>query len=102
MTIEWSFRAKTDLQDLHTYISKDSPYYAKQFLERIFIAVEKLATHPKMGRTVPEANREDVRELLFYNYRIMYQLQPKHIFIVTDIHGSRDPSQLESSPWNIL
>jgi toxin ParE1/3/4 len=102
MTIEWSFRAKTDLQDLHTYISKDSPYYAKQFLEHIFMAVEKLATHPKMGRIVPEANREDVRELLFYNYRIMYQLQAKHIFIVTVIHGSRDLSQLESSPWNIL
>jgi plasmid stabilization system protein ParE len=42
MIIEWSYRARTDLQDLHTYISKDSPNYAKQFVERIFVAVEKL------------------------------------------------------------
>ncbi|MCA9468426.1 MAG: type II toxin-antitoxin system RelE/ParE family toxin [Nitrospira sp.] len=74
MKIEWSNRSRNDLQDLQAYISKDSPYYAKQFLERIFMAVEKLETHPKIGRIVPEANREDVRELLFHNYRIMYQI----------------------------
>jgi addiction module RelE/StbE family toxin len=102
MEIEWSYRARTDLQDLHTYISKDSPYYAKQFIERIFAAVEKLEAHPKIGRIVPEANREDVRELLFHNYRIMYLLQSKKIFIVTVIHGSRDLSQKESPPWKIL
>jgi plasmid stabilization system protein ParE len=102
MEIEWSYRARTDLQDLHTYISKDSPYYAKQFVERIFVAVEKLQVHPKIGRLVPEANREDVRELLFHHYRIMYLLQPDKIFIVTVVHGSRDLSQKESPPWNIL
>ncbi len=101
MKIEWSYRARTDLQDLKTYISKDSPYYAKQFLERIFTAVEKLEYHPKIGRIVPEANREDVREILFHHYRIMYLLQPNTIFIVTVVHGSRGLSLKETPPWNI-
>ena len=102
MEIEWSYRARTDLQDLYTYISKDSPHYAQQFVERIFTAVEKLKTHPKIGRVVPEARQEDVRELLFHNYRIMYLLHPTKIFVVTVIHGSRDLSQQEFPPWNIL
>jgi plasmid stabilization system protein ParE len=50
-----------------------------------------LADFPKIGRTVPEAaGREDVRELIFQGYRIIYLTQPKRVFIVTIIHGSRD------------
>jgi hypothetical protein len=30
MDIEWSLQAKTDLQYLNSYISKDSPFYARQ------------------------------------------------------------------------
>ncbi|WP_447968576.1 type II toxin-antitoxin system RelE/ParE family toxin [Nitrospira sp. M1] len=66
MDIEWSLQAKTDLQSLHTYISKDSPFYARQFVERILVAVEKLQLHPKIGRMVPEAARENVRECIFH------------------------------------
>lgn len=102
MDIEWSLQAQTDLQGLYSYISKDSPFYARQFVERIFLAVEKLRLHPKIGRVVPEAHREDVRELLFHNYRIMYVLETKRIYIVTVIHGSRDLSQSTPPPWNIL
>ena len=30
MDIEWSLQAQTDLQCLHSYISKNSPFYARQ------------------------------------------------------------------------
>jgi addiction module RelE/StbE family toxin len=90
MEIEWSFRARTDIQELHAYISKDSPYYARQFVERILGAVDILRSHPQIGRILPEANRENMRELLVNNYRIIYLLKPNQVFIVTVIHGSRD------------
>lgn len=90
MEIEWSVRARTDIEDLKSYIAKDSPIYARRFADRIFTAVEKLISHPQIGRVVPEANREDVREIIFEHYRIIYLVKPNKVFIVTIIHGSRE------------
>lgn len=43
-----------------------------------------------MGRLVPEADREDVRELIFQGYRIIYRTKPDRVQIITVIHGSRN------------
>jgi plasmid stabilization system protein ParE len=49
MVIEWSRRARTDIRDLKAYIAKDSPYYARRFIERIIVSTdtqnEGLAIH---------------------------------------------------------
>ncbi len=99
--IKWSRRAWADIRDLKAYIAKDSPYYARRFTERIIASVENLETFPKMGRPVPEAEgREDVRELIYQGYRIIYLAQPKQVFIVTIVHGSRDLEGQENKPWD--
>lgn len=101
MVIEWSRRARADIQDLKAYIAKDSPYYARRFVERIVACVEKLAEFPKIGRGVPEAEgREDVRELIYQGYRIIYLTRPDRIFIVTIIHGGWDLAAKEVKPWD--
>jgi len=38
MLIEWTDPALDDLETIRDYIGKDSPYYARQFIERIFDA----------------------------------------------------------------
>ena len=102
MRVEWSLRARTDLRELKAYIAKDSPIYARRFIERIVTAVEKLLQHPQMGRLVPEAQRNDVRELLIQHYRVIYQTQGEQISIVTVVHGSRDMMQQDPPPWKNL
>lgn len=103
MVIEWSRRARTDIRDLKAYIAKDSPYYARRFIERIIDSVEKLADFPKIGRTVPEAeDRNDVRELIYQGYRIIYLTQPDRVFIVTILHGSRNLAAEEIKPWDVV
>ena len=102
MKIEWSARSRTDLKELKNYIGHDSPYYARRFIARIITSVEKLADFPDIGREVPEAGeRENVRELIFQGYRIIYLHQPDHVYIVTVIHGSRDLSGMENKPWEM-
>ncbi|MES9994107.1 MAG: type II toxin-antitoxin system RelE/ParE family toxin [Candidatus Thiodiazotropha sp.] len=101
MAIEWSHRARTDIGDLKTYIAKDSPYYAQRFIDRILASVEKLQAFPRSGRAVPEAEgREDVRELIYQGYRIIYLTRSEGVFIVTIIHGSRDLAANEVKPWD--
>ncbi len=55
-----------------------------------------------MGRTVPEAEgRDDVRELIYQGYRIIYLTRPDGVFIVTILHGSLDLDADEVKPWDI-
>jgi plasmid stabilization system protein ParE len=89
------------MRELRAYIAQDSPHYARRFVEKIFKAAETLTEHPQIGRKVPEAGREDIRELIFQNYRIIYHIKPEQVYIVTVIHGSRDLAGQEDKPWEI-
>lgn len=82
MRINWTEPALEDLEAIQAYIAKDSSFYARQFIERIFDASTKLESFPKIGRRVPEAEeRTDIRELIFQGCRIIYLIQPEHITI---------------------
>ena len=91
--IIWTEPAVEHLQAIFDYISKDSEYYARVFIEKIINTVEKLTIFPEIGRIVPEYGKSNVRELLYQNYRIIYRLEGSRILIVTVIHGSRDLTQ---------
>jgi toxin ParE1/3/4 len=65
MRILWTDPAIEDLRNLHGYIARDSEVYASSFVQRIILAVEKLAGFPRLGRVVPEADEETIRELLY-------------------------------------
>ena len=68
MKIEWSPRAERELTQLRDYIAQDSPFYARQFTERLIHTVERLTTLPRSGRTVPEAGHQDaIREVIFHS-----------------------------------
>ncbi len=100
MRVSWAEPALEDLEAIQAYIAKDSNFYARQFVERIFDATIKLDVFPEIGRRVPEAEeRANVRELIFQGYRIIYLIQPENVTIITVIHGSRDLAGLEDKPW---
>ncbi len=102
MKIEWTEPALDDLETIRDYISKDSPYYARQFIERIFDAVKVLQGHQKIGRPVPEADHKNVRELIFQGYRIIYRVKLDRVQIAAVIHGSRNLSAKENKPWDVI
>jgi plasmid stabilization system protein ParE len=102
MPVRWSEPALDDLSSIKAYIAKDSPPYARRFIERIFDAAEKLADFPELGRKVPEADYQDhIREIFFQNYRIIYLNQDGGINILGVIHGSRDLANLPGKPWEV-
>jgi plasmid stabilization system protein ParE len=63
--IEWTRSALGDARNLRDYIARDSEAYADRFVERIIGAVEKVAAFPLIGRQVPEADDETMREILY-------------------------------------
>jgi toxin ParE1/3/4 len=103
MKIEWSPRAERDVTQLRDYIGQDSPFYARQFIERLVVAVERLTEMPYSGRKVPEAgDRDTIRELIFQGYRIIYRIQDteQRVQVVTVIHGARNLADRESL-WQV-
>ena len=102
MIIEWTEPAISDLEGIRDYIGRDSKYYASRFIGKIIEAVERLIHFPGMGRIVPEAEEENIRELLFHNYRIMYRTETQSILVLTVIHAARDISLKEPKPWDVV
>ncbi len=101
MRLEWTEPSFSDLGSIRDYIGRDSQYYAYQFIARIIEAAESLIKHPLMGRIVPEAEDETIRELLFQSYRIMYRVEANRVLILTVVHGSRDMDRIAPKPWEI-
>jgi toxin ParE1/3/4 len=101
MLIEWSNLALDDVQDIHDYIRKDSPYYANLFVELIFQTTDRLSDFPKSGRVIPECDHENWREVVVGDYRIMYIIKPENILILAVMHCSRDMTNPKNQPWVI-
>jgi addiction module RelE/StbE family toxin len=85
----WSPQAIQDIEAIAKYIARDSNTYAESTVERIFETPEKLARFPKLGRVVPEKNNDSIREVFVFQYRIIYEIQPSEIHILTVVHGKR-------------
>lgn len=88
--LKWTPKAINDIKNIADFISKDSFHYATLTVRSIRYKARLLRNHPKIGKTVPELNREDIRELLQGNFRIIYWIEnEKTIHIITIHHSSR-------------
>jgi len=81
--IFWSPLAVERLEAIFEYISKDNRAAAQKLVYRIIKKVDSLSKLPERGRKVPEINREDIREVFEGEYRIIYRLSSKKVFVLT-------------------
>jgi len=86
MRIIWSPLAIDRVSEIALYIAQDDITASEKWIHSIFNRVEQLIEFPESGRTVPETRREDIRELLFRNHRIIYRIRPEEIAILTIRH----------------
>jgi plasmid stabilization system protein ParE len=101
MKLIWTDPSIEDLRAVRDYIGRDSEYYAADLVEQVVLSVERLLRFPKLGRVVPEAQDENIRELVHQNYRIIYRIAGERIEILTIVHGSRDLTLRRTAPWKI-
>ncbi len=87
--IVWSEEALKDIEEIISFISKDSELYAVNFASKIVSAVEILKWFPEIGRIVPEYGDPKMREIIYRNYRIVYLVEERAVEIITVFHGSK-------------
>jgi toxin ParE1/3/4 len=87
--LRWSLQAAQDLEDICDFLAQGSEQYACVFAQRVMAIIESIPENPRLGSMVPEYNRDDLRERVFHNYRIIYRLRGQAIEMVTITHGAR-------------
>ena len=87
MKLFWTETAKQDLQAIRRYIAADNPTVAGRWVERLRERARNALHAPLAGRKVPEFLRDDIRELIEGNYRIVYQVFAERLVILTVFEG---------------
>ena len=88
-TILWSQRARRDLLEIGDFIARDKPEAAERWVGGIVDAIERTALFPTSGRIVPEVDRDDVRDVILDNYRVVYVVGNHQIMVVTVFESHR-------------
>lgn len=86
MRVHWTARAEARLDAIHAYIAQDNPAAASRVTARVLLRSRQIATFPSSGRRVPDYARDDVRELIEGNYRIIYRLLTDRVDVVAVMH----------------
>ena len=89
MRLRWTRRARSDLLQIRRYIARDKPGAARRWVARLRQRARDAASHPRAGRRVPELGRDDVREVLLRNDRIVYRILESEIHVLTVFEGHR-------------
>ncbi len=61
-----------------------------QFIKSLIQAAIDLENMPYLGRIVPEIGNEQIREIIYRSYRIVYRIKAEKIEILGVFHGARD------------
>lgn len=64
------------------YRGEAVPEIGRRLVSEVMARIEALPDHPDMGRTVPEFNQPELRELIQPPFRIVYKPEPARVRIV--------------------
>ena len=89
----WTETAARDLEEIISYIAKDSKQQATKVLRKIRGRSATLRSTPSRGRIVPELLEFDLRgwrELIVSPWRIIYRIEGRLVFVDSVLDGRRD------------
>lgn len=89
----WTESAQRALDEVVAHMAHESPDGAVRVLTRALDAAASLSTLAERGRVVREIGEPTLRELLVYDYRMMYRVLDDRVVIRAFLHGSRDFSK---------
>lgn len=89
MKVYWTQTAIENLSAIYNYVAQTSPQYAFRLVDRIIKRSEQITSFPLSGRTVPEFETPQIREVIEGSYRIIYYIKPEQIEVLAVIHGSQ-------------
>jgi toxin ParE1/3/4 len=90
MKVHWTDTAQRHLDAIYHFIAQDSPAYAKRMVDRLTRRSQQIGNFPFSGRSVPEYEMEQIREVIEGSYRIIYYVKVDQIDVLAVLHGAQD------------
>lgn len=89
MKVLFSEFAKQELDDAVNYLEMEFEGLGESFKNEVRLAVERIRKHPLAWST----ERGDVRRCLLHRfpYKLLYSIEPDHIFVIAVAHQHRQP-----------
>ena len=85
----WTRQAQKDPKAIRDLIALDAPATASAYVRKLRESVGRLRQFPFSGEVVPEFGREEIREVLRGDYRLIYRVSDGRVDILTVFHGAR-------------
>ena len=84
----WSPRGKTRLLGCMRHIAEESQDWPTvvNWRDRVYAAVEHLDEFPESGSIVRELNRDDIRQVIVGDYRVIYRVRRKTPEVISVRH----------------
>ena len=89
MPLIWAPKAADAFAAAVRYIAADHPGTAARWASGLLTATRRLERFPRSGRIVPELGRDEYREVLYGEFRIIYRVDSEAVVILTVSHGRR-------------
>lgn len=89
MKIQWAPLALDRVVEIGAYIFQENPEAAERWIRKAFERVRQLEKFPRSGKRNKETRRDDIRELSWGNYRIIYRLEREIVSILTIRHAKQ-------------
>ncbi len=90
MRVIWTPEAQAHLDGIYQYIARDTPFYARQTVDKLTRRSEQLNRHPRSGRPILQYEDDNLRELIVYPYRLIYRLKGDDIIdVIAVFHGAQ-------------
>ena len=100
-------QASADLRRIGHRIGRENPRAAVEWIDKLrkrarlagsfdTRAPSRARSAPGLGRKVPETDRDDIREAIVGNYRLVYLIQPRTVVILTIFEGHRLLPELDA------
>jgi plasmid stabilization system protein ParE len=87
LRVEWSPQALAKAAEIVDYIAADRPNAALDWLDGLEERLTALPGLPEQGRVVPEWYEPTVRELIYKRHRIIYEIHPDRVELLTIRHS---------------
>ncbi|WP_372946901.1 type II toxin-antitoxin system RelE/ParE family toxin [Mariniphaga sp.] len=97
LPIRWDRQAKENLDQIYTYISKDSISDARKVKKELVKLVQSLNDFPEKFSVEPYLadEPENYRSVSKWSYKIIYEITEEYIIVVDVFHTSQHPSKIK-------
>lgn len=95
--VELSEPAKLEIAEAQDWIDADSPTAAERWIEGLYDVLDGLKTMPARCPLAPEneSHAEEIRQLIYGQYRVLYTTSLDRVLILHVRHGARLPLRPE-------